>query len=423
MRAKITIAIVAALSAVAGFSFAAVSTHDFVQHLDRQVHGLHCSFLPGLDQADVSGASGCHVTLMSPYSSILRETVWGGIPIALPAMAVFAFLLALALGLWATGRVRDPRAMGFQALAWGLPVIASAVMGYISLSTLGAACKLCIGIYAASGVGFVAALAGFFMARADAKPRAIPIPEGAAADETVEAPPPVITTRWGVLGAAFALGVGFVLVPVVVYAAAAPDFERFVGSCGTLADPSDPNTVLLPVGVQTNPVPVIEVLDPLCPACRGFEARFEASSVQSQASRKVLLFPLDDSCNWMIDRAIHPGACAISEAVICAEDEAEEVIAWAFENQEAIMAAERSAAGGAARMARERFGALSECIGSPRAQARVNQSLRWAVQNQLPVLTPQVYVGQTRLCDADTDLGMDYALTRLVTQHGNGGGQ
>ena len=74
-------------------------------------------------------------------------------------------------------------------------------------------------------------------------------------------------------------------------------------------------------------------------------------------------------------------------------------------------------------MARERFGALSECIGSPRAQARVNQSLRWAVQNQLPVLTPQVYVGQTRLCDADTDLGMDYALTRLVTQHGNGGGQ
>ncbi|MEC7522694.1 MAG: vitamin K epoxide reductase family protein [Myxococcota bacterium] len=414
MRAKPTIAI-AALAAALGFAFAAVSTHDFVQHLDRQVHGLHCSFLPGLDQTDVSGASGCHVTLMSPYSSVLRETVWGGIPISLPAMAVFAFLAALAVGLFAMGRARDPRAMGFQALAWALPVIASAVMGYISLSTLGAACKLCIGIYVASGLGFIAALAGFLLARADAKPRAIPV----EADETVESPPPVVPTRWGVLGAAFGLGVAFVLVPVGVYAAAAPDFERYVGSCGQLADPSDPNEVLLPIGAQTNPVPVIEVLDPLCPACRGFEARFEASSAQAQASRKVLLFPLDDSCNWMIDRAIHPGACAISEAVVCAEGEAEDVIAWAFENQEAIMAAEREAAGGAARMARERFGALADCIGSPRAQARVNQSLRWAVQNQLPVLTPQVYVGQTRLCDADTDLGMDYALTRLMAQHGS----
>src|SRR5690606_11548180 len=89
--------IVAALAAVAGLSFAAVSTNDFVQHLDRQVHGLHCSFLPGLAAADTSGETGCHVTLMSPYSSVARDAVWGGIPISLPAMAVFAFLFAFAV--------------------------------------------------------------------------------------------------------------------------------------------------------------------------------------------------------------------------------------------------------------------------------------------------------------------------------------
>jgi hypothetical protein len=30
------------------------------------------------------------------------------------------------------------------------------------------------------------------------------------------------------------------------------------------------------------------------------------------------------------------------------------------------------------------------------------------------VLTPQVYVNNTRICDEDTDLGVDYVLTRLL---------
>jgi uncharacterized membrane protein len=403
--------VVAAIAAICGFTFAAVSTHDFVQHLDRQVHGLHCSFLPGLDQTDVSGSSGCHVTLMSPYSSVMRESVWGGIPVSLPAMAVFAFLGALAIALIALGRQREVRATGFALAAWGLPVLTSIGMGYLSLATLGAACKLCIGIYASSGVGFLATLGAFLTARGLRKARAQP---AGAADATVKDPSPPVHEP---LGIAFGIGVVFVLVPVGVYAASAPDFSRYVGACGTLADGSDPHDVLIPIGTQLNPVPVIEVLDPLCPACKGFEARFAASSIEARASRRVLLFPLDDTCNWMIDHALHPGACAISEAVLCAEGEADRVIEWAFENQEAITSATREDPGAAARMARSRFPALASCIGSPRVQARLNQSLRWAVQNQLPVLTPQVYVGDARLCDADTDLGMDFALSRLVDRY------
>ena len=415
MRSNVFLAIAAA-AAVCGFAFAAVSTHDFVQHLDRQVHGLHCSFLPGLDQTDVSGTSGCHVTLMSPYSSVMRESVWGGVPVALPAMAVFAFLGALAIALMALGRQRDVRATGFALAAWGLPVITSIGMGYLSLATLGAVCKLCVGIYASSGVGFLATLGALIVARAAQKPRALPV---GAADETVkDASPPVQEAlSYRALGAAFVLGVAFVLVPVGVYAAAAPDFTGYVGACGTLADGSDPQGVLIPIGTQLNPVPVIEVLDPLCPACKGFEARFAASSIEASTSRRVLLFPLDDTCNWMVDHALHPGACAISEAVLCAGGEADRVIAWAFENQEAITSATREDPGAAARMARQRFPALAECIGSPRVQARLNQSLRWAVQNQLPVLTPQVYVGDARVCDADTDLGMDFVLSRLVERY------
>ncbi|MGE3629950.1 MAG: vitamin K epoxide reductase family protein [Sandaracinaceae bacterium] len=384
--------IVAALAALAGFAFAATSTHDFVQHLDREVHGLNCSFIPGLAEPE-TGATGCKTTMMSPYSSVLRESVWGGIPISLPAMAVFAYLAAFAIVVLFLERQRDRRLAAYGVAAWALPAVASAVMGYIAATSLHAACKLCIGIYVSSGVGFVCAIGALVMAR-----QGEPGPE----------------SDWRTLGLAFAAGLGATLMPAIVYAGIAPDFSRYAGTCGQLPDRSDPHEILIPIGTQLNPVPVIEVFDPLCPSCRAFEQRFEASSVPAQASRRVLLFPLDDTCNWMLSSAIHPGACAVSEAVLCAGDEAEAVIDWAFQNQEAIVLAARSDPGAAARMARERFPALAECIGSPTVQARLNQSLRWAVKNQLPVLTPQVYVGATRLCDADTDLGMDYALSRLV---------
>src|SRR3954463_8791398 len=80
-------------ASAAGLFFAGFSTHDFVQQLDRQVHSINCSFIPGLSTLDATGSSGCHVTMMSPYSSVMRSAFWGGLPIALPAMSVFAFLL------------------------------------------------------------------------------------------------------------------------------------------------------------------------------------------------------------------------------------------------------------------------------------------------------------------------------------------
>ena len=138
------------------------------------------------------------------------------------------------------------------------------------------------------------------------------------------------------------------------------------------------------------------------------------------ARRRALLFPLDNQCNWMVDSAVHPGACAISEAMLCAGDDAQRVLTWAFDEQEEIVAAERKKPGGAARLAGARFPELASCIGSSKAKARLNRALRWAVDNQLPVLTPQLYVNGTRLCDADTDLGLDYMLSRLIEKAAEG---
>lgn len=470
------------VTAIVGFVFASVSTSDFTAHLDRQVHAIHCSFVPGADTPDVSGTSGCHVTLMSPYSSVLRDTVWGGIPVSLPAMAVFAYLAFLALAVLVTRRETDLAATGYQALAWCLPFVTSVGFGYLSLHELGAACKLCIGIYTSSTVGLLLAVVAWGRLRAaenaapsatidDVLERAEPAPtlranldglgaadtvEASGADETVKddegegarirlatasqmdrrlragrvrrpAPAGPSSLSTGVLAGAFALGVVFVLVPVGAYAAGAPDFSHYVGACGTLAHPEAADTsaggsVYVHLGSQTRRVTMTEVLDPLCPSCRAFEERFSHHRAADEVSRRAVLFPLDHECNWMIDESIHPGACVVSEAVLCADEDAEEVLGWAFEQQEAIHEAAQGAHGTeeVTRMVRTRFPALADCIGSATVRARLNRSLRWAVANQLPVLTPQVYVDDVRLCDEDTDLGLDYALSRLLDREQEG---
>jgi uncharacterized membrane protein len=407
---------VAACAFALGLFFASFSTYDFVSHLDRQVHGLHCSFIPGIGGTDVSGNSGCHATLMSPYSSVMREAIWGGLPISLPAMGVFAFLLffAAASVLRPSG---DRGRLGFLALGAALPLLASGVMGWISYSELGAACKLCIGIYVASTIGFVASVLALRGRPTpfEAPVEAVPARDGA---DLAEMPPtehddavPASPARFA---AWFALGCVFVAVPAAAYVAAAPDFSRYVGACGELPKPDDVHNVMVPLPGSASGRAAIEVFDPLCPTCRAFEDRLAASSLRDRLQRKAVLFPLDDACNWMVGSAVHPGACDVSEAILCAGGQADEVIAWAFEQQEAIKEAATADPKAGQAMVERAFPALADCIGSPAAKSRLNRSLRWAVANQLPVMTPQLYVDGRKLCDEDIDLGLDWALSRLL---------
>jgi len=395
----------ALLACALGLFFTSYSTFDFVQHLDRQVHGIHCSFIPGLEGTDVSGTSGCHVTLMSPYSSVMRDVVWGGVPISLPGMAVFAFLLAYGLRILVREEDGNPAVTGFYALATCLPVLTSAGMGYLSLVTLDAACKLCIGTYTASGLAFVGAVG---LWRSSQKPR--------WSDPDLDDDLPALTPPNHPL--AFASGVAFVALAVGGYVLLAPDFSGYIGECGELAAPEDTYGILLPLGPQGG-AQAIEVLDPLCPSCRGLEERLAASGLGVRLARQAALFPLDNACNWMVSSAVHPGACALSEALLCAASGqagagVEDVLAWSFDNQDVIKEASISDPAAAERLVVDRFPKLDRCVGSPKIKTKLNQSLRWAVANKLPVLTPQLYVEGVKLCDEDTDLGMDFALARLL---------
>lgn len=380
--------LLAAIALMVGASFAGRSTADFATHLDGQVHALSCSVLPG-GEAQI-GASGCKAAMMSPYSSIWRDRVWGGVPVALPGLAVFCLLAALALYLvWLPGRSR--RESGWLLLATTLPLGTSGVFAWISANEVGSFCTLCVGIYASSGVAWLMALVA--TVQADRGQGAMPW--GRWLLWTVE---------------------GFVAVGLVVYGwmAWAPSERPSLKGCGSLVQTKDEAGILVQLPRAADATPALMVIDPLCPACRAFERRLGESGLQARLARDLLLFPLDSSCNWMVKSSLHPGACALSEAILCAPASAQQILDWAFAEQERLLALGKSDEAALRNEVKAKFPALGTCLGSAEAKAKVNKSLRFAVANALAVSTPQLFVHDTRLCDEDTDLGLEFALGRML---------
>ena len=406
--------VVVLIGAAIGLVFAGVSTYDFVQHLDRQVHSLHCSFIPGATHA---GTSGCQAAMMSPYSSVLRTHVWGGIPIALGAFAVFAFIAFYTLDLVVTRRKHDPRATLFLVAACALPAVTSVIMLIISLTKLGTTCKLCVCIYTASALVLAGSIGAW--RRAAGSGASVGASKGGA--QLLEVGVATKAAGTGFLAAMFGLGCAFVLVPVLIYLALAPDNGKFVGTCDALPKPDDTYGVMVDVH-RTAPgnAAALEILDPLCPACKAFEQRLVSSGFDDQLDRRAILFPLDNTCNWMITETTHPGACTVSEAVLCAGKRAPEVIAWAFEVQDKVREETAKDPGAAARMVKAKFPELAACVGSPEAKSKLNKSMRWAVANNIHVLTPQLFVDNVKLCDEDVDLGLDLSLKIMLDKHASG---
>ncbi len=121
----------------------------------------------------------------------------------------------------------------------------------------------------------------------------------------------------------------------------------------------------------------------------------------------------------------HPcldGGSAI--AVLCAAglgpgrkdgDAARSVIRWAFGRQTELRdLAAKDERALRAEIERE-FPSVKGCLGGSLVRSKLTKSLRWAVANAIPVLTPQLFVGDSRMCDEDTDLGLEYTLSRMLS--------
>ena len=158
------------------------------------------------------------------------------------------------------------------------------------------------------------------------------------------------------------------------------------------------------------------LIDPLCPTCAAFHNRLVTEGLFDAMKARVVLFPLDSECNWNLSAPLHPGACQVSKAVLCSPDHELEVIEWAFAEQEGLLAKAKTKDGEAAVRASilERWPDTKSCLDDAKTAQRLDQMMRFATRNQLPVSTPQLFIGETKLCDEDIDLGLSYALKRIA---------
>lgn len=409
-------AALALFAALLGLVFASISSVDYARHLDRQVHDLHCSFVPGLTAAP-GADSACRTAMYSPYAALFRDRYWGGIPISLFAVGAFVFFAAFAL--WAV-LARDSfprRAAQLFGVTSLLPFAASLVMFSISWLKLGAFCKTCVGIYIASTLLAIAGIAILRSASAALAPR----PRLGASDTVVDepafaapAPPPdpspALVVGWLAGLAACAVA------PALLYLAALPSYAPYVTGCGTLEKKAEAHGALLHITPAGAVQPATMFVDPLCPTCKAFHQRLVADGYFDKLDTTLVLFPLDDKCNWMLDRAVHPGACVVAKAILCADRRALPVLEWAYAHQDALLEAAKAGAGivNVRAMIRESWPELDACIDQKETAQRLDRMLRYAVDNHIPVSTPQLFLGDTRLCDEDSDIGLSYTVGQLA---------
>jgi hypothetical protein len=160
----------------------------------------------------------------------------------------------------------------------------------------------------------------------------------------------------------------------------------------------------------------IAVLDPLCGACKGFERRLLQSGLASRLDLHTVLMPLDKSCNWMVKDSLHPGSCLVSEAMLCDREHATQILDYAFAHQQKLMDMARSSESQLRQHLNSQFPSTKGCLGTPQGRNLLTKSLRWAVANAIPVLTPQLFIGERRVCDEDTDLGLEYTVAQMLQQ-------
>lgn len=427
-------------ASVLGLAFGMSSALDYASHLDRQLHDIHCGFIPGLG-ATSAADTGCRVAMYSPYAALFRDRYWGGIPIALFAVGAFAFFAAFSLYLLLAHHRAPKRAAQFFLAAGTTPFLASAVMAAISALRLGTFCQTCIGIYISSAALLVASIA-YFAAERRATRRALetklpaaaiepPSSEGdkQEAPESSEAVPAVPQVSAGPSAPETPRTGGFLLIPVwlmalglcaiapaFLYVSALPNYANYVSGCGKLAKPAETTGALLRITPPRAKVPATLFVDPLCPTCKALHKRLDADGVLDKLDITLVLFPLDNECNWMLDRALHPGSCVVSKAILCSEHRAMQVLDWAYDHQEELLADAKAGAGivNVRARIRENFPGLEACIESKDTSLRLNRMLRYIVNNQLPVSTPQMFLAETRVCDEDTDMGLTYTLNRIA---------
>ena len=100
--------------------------------------------------------------------------------------------------------------------------------------------------------------------------------------------------------------------------------------------------------------------------------------------------------------------------MLCDKDGAEAILDYAVAHQEELRTLAKEDDAKIRARLETQFPKVKGCLGTPAIKNKLNKSLRWAVSNALPVLTPQLFIGDKRVCDEDTDLGLEYTVSHML---------
>jgi len=272
-----------------------------------------------------------------------------GVPVA--AWGAIGYLLAAVLSAWglSSRRLHPGWPAGLLLLLSASAVAGSLVLAFISKVLIGAWCLLCAGSWAASAGMLVSA--GWAC-----RPAAL---AAVQADLRAAGRRP----RW--VAAVVVAGLAGLLSLVAFY----PRLEAGVRAGAAGGAPGGGNTVALPPPLPAATGPAVLFSDYECPFCaQAHDDLRELLRKRPDIQVVHRHFPLDQSCNPVLNRPMHQRACELARAAICAEVQGrfEEMDDALFASQRAPAPVEELAARLKLDVARFRT-----CLHAPSTEARL----------------------------------------------------
>jgi protein-disulfide isomerase len=320
-------------------------------------------------QAHAGVASFCAISEYVDCDRVAtsRYSVLLGLPVAVWGAMGYGLALLLALAGLRPGRRREGWPAGLLFVVAVAAAAGSVALALVSELAVGALCLLCAGSWLLS----FALLAAAWRAC---------VPEGVGA--SVRGDLGVLRSRPLLAGAMVLAGVA----GVALVARAYPHYwER------TEARAPAPVAVA-PAPASAGPLVVVEFSDYECPFCAKAHEQTKALLAGRGDVRLVRRhFPLDSECNPLVKRRIHPQACMLARAAICAEEQGKlpAMDDALFRNQGAKRPLEEVAGAVGIDLPR-----LRACLGSAATDARLRSDIEAAVRAGLDS-TP-TYVVQGR---------------------------
>jgi protein-disulfide isomerase len=344
----------AAALAAAGLVLAAALAR---QH--AQAHAGVASFCA------ISEYVNCDRVATSRFSVVL------GLPVAVWGMLGYGLALLLALAGLRRGRLREGWPAGLLFLVAAVAAAVAVVLALVSELAIGALCLLC----AASWVISFALLAAAWRA---CRPEGV----GAAVRGDVG-----ILRRRPLLAAALALaGVSAAVLAAAAYPRYWERRARAAVAPPASSAPAPPGGG----GMSRGPLVVVEFSDYECPFCaKSHEDTKALLATRPDVTLVRRHFPLDSECNPAVKRRMHPEACALARAAICAEEQGQlaPMDDALFRNQQAKRPVEEIAKAVGLDLARFR-----RCLAAPETDARLRSDIEAGVRVGLQA-TPTYVVG------------------------------